>query len=456
MNFKTAININTQLKSIYEMLNIKTSMGRDMLFNSEFICDENSLNKTYQLIESCQNFLDKQSSKDIHNLECVLYDIHNITNSIMMIDNNKVLDDVGLFEVKAFCLNCKKLKFILKDLIDEEFVLDDFQEIITLLDPEGLEVKQFYVYSLYNKELSEKRKIFEQYKLNDNPDTDKIYNELMEIENNVREMLCKKIKPFKDKILKAINTVALLDVSIAKGELNKLLNLTKPTINKSLSISYTKVFNPIVKQALNKNGKDFQAIDINLDSTTSLITGANMAGKTVILKTLALCQYMIQFGFFVPCEKCCVCLVNEVLTSIGDNQNENEGLSSFASEILNLNDIVKKVKTKQTYLVLVDELARTTNPIEGVRLLNGFIKTLSMGCSLNVITTHYSDIKVKCRRLRVKGFNKENISCTIDIKNLSDYIDYSLIEDTTNTTPNEALNLCKILGIDSCWLNNCN
>jgi DNA mismatch repair protein MutS2 len=455
MNFKTAININTQLKAIYELMDIKTFMGKNMLFNSKFSKDKNLLEKQYSMIEDCINFLRTLNEKDLHKFECTLNDTHNIKNSISIIKGGNILDDVGLFEVKSFCLNCKTLNFILKDLKNDNFLLASCQEIINILDPEGLEIKQFYIYSAYNKELTEKRNIFEKYKLEENPETDKIYAELIDIENKVREKLCQSIVPFLDTLTKNLDTIALIDICFAKAQLAINLNLVKPNISDKISLNYTKIFNPIIKKTLNAIEKDFQAIDISLNEKTTLITGANMAGKTVTLKTLALSQYLIQFGFFAPCEKCEVFLFEDILTSIGDNQNTDEGLSSFASEILNLNNIIKKVKAKNSYLVLVDELARTTNPIEGVKLLNGFISTLSIGKSLSIITTHYSNIKSPCHHLRVKGFTKKEISSTVDIKNLSNYIDYSLVEDTSNTTPNEAINLCKMLGVDSSWLDNC-
>lgn len=454
MNFKQATNEHPSFKTIYEKLIIKTAMGREMLFNLEFSTDKDWLEKQYSLTEDCQNFISHIKDNDKMLFECVLYDIHNISGSIILLKNGEILDDIGLFELKAFCLACKKLQGMIKPLQSEEFHFASLQDIISLLDPEGLEVNQFYIFPAYREGLAEKRKLFEQYKKEDSPEANVMYNEIMEIENEVREELCKKLRPHSDRILKEINRVALLDISIAKAELNIELNLVKPSIASNNTIKYTKIFNPIVKEALNKKGKDFQAIDIEVSEKPILITGANMAGKTVVLKTLALSQLMIQFGMFSPCEKCEVALFDNVLTSIGDKQNENEGLSSFASEILGLDNIIKQVKTQKPYLVLVDELARTTNPVEGVKLLNGFITTVSQGKSLTVVTTHYSNIKAEAKRLRVKGFINRNLQAPISLDNLSDNIDYSLIPDDSVSVPNEAINLCRLLGIDQDWLHN--
>ncbi len=455
MNFKQAINENAQLKAMYEHLVIKTSMGRDMLFNMEFSTDKDFLTKQYELTSKCQKFLSSINNNEKMLLECVLYDIHNITGSLKLIERNEILDDIGLFEIKAFCLACCELNKLLKNLDCKDFLLNEFTDIINLLDPEGNKVRQFYVYNAYDSRLSSLRSEFEKLKQTDDNKVANIYNEILEIESIVREEICSKIRPKIAELQKAVSQIALLDISIAKAELNVLFNLTQPKINDSV-ITYKKMFNPIVQEHLKKHGKTFQPIDINIDNRTMLITGANMAGKTVILKTLALNQYLAQFGFFVASESADICLTEGILTSIGDNQDENQGLSSFASEILTLNNIVKQIKTKKRFLILADELARTTNPIEGIKLLNGFITTVNLGNSFAVVTTHYSNITASCLRMRVKGFINKNLTPPISIANLSDNIDYSLIEDTSNEIPTEALNLCRLLGVDETWLNNCN
>ena len=454
MNFKQAINENPQLKSIYEHLIIKTAMGRNLLFDSEFSVDKEFLEKQYELTAKCQKFLESVTANDKMLLECILYDIHNITGSINLLERKENLDDIGLFEIKAFCLSCVQLNQSLENLNCEDFILDSFEDIITLLDPEGTRSRQFYIYNAYDPNISSLRSEFEKLKQTDSPLTANIYNQILEIENIVREKICTNIRPEIERLRRAVSQIALLDISIAKAELNTEMNLVKPQINDSF-IEYTGIFNPIIKEHLNKKGKNFQSIDIKCDSRTMLITGANMAGKTVVLKTLALNQLLAQFGFFVASEKANICLTEGVLQSIGDNQDENQGLSSFASEILTLNNIVKQVKTGKRYLVLADELARTTNPIEGVKLLNGFISTINTGNSVCVVTTHYSNITAPCLHYRVKGFINNNLKPPISIANLSDNIDYSLVEDTTNTTPTEALALCHLLGIDDDWLNNC-
>ena len=88
------------------------------------------------------------------------------------------------------------------------------------------------------------------------------------------------------------------------------------------------LFHPQIREILEQEGRAFQAVDLKLEKGTTVITGANMAGKTVLLKSVQLAQYLMQFGFYVPARRAGMPLVEQVLTSIGDDQDELNGLSS--------------------------------------------------------------------------------------------------------------------------------
>lgn len=225
------------------------------------------------------------------------------------------------------------------------------------------------------------------------------------------------------------------------------MKLCKPSISKGTT-RYKRIFNPQVKEVLRKEGKNFQAIDIDIEQGACLITGANMAGKSVVLKTVALAQTLFQFGFYVPAEEAEIAIVDEVLLCIGDEQSELSGLSSFASEMLRINTIVQNVKAGKNALILIDELARTTNPTEGKAIVNAVLDLLTHQKARSLITSHYSGIEAPCKKMRVKGFIKDKMNGPLTINNINECIDYSLIEDTHDSVPQEAMRIARILGID--------
>ena len=169
-----------------------------------------------------------------------------------------------------------------------------------------------------------------------------------------------------------------------------------------------------------------------------------MAGKTVLLKSVGLVQLMFQFGFPLPVECCCLQPVDDVVFSIGDEQNEMNGLSSFASEITRISEVLYRSQ-KERLLVLIDEPARTTNPIEGKALVQALASIMDSRHSISLITTHYSQLGLQCRRLRVKGFVESMVNVPLSAQNINSFIDYSLIEDDSDEVPHEALRIAEML-----------
>lgn len=450
MRFQQAVAEYPSLKTIYSQMELQTSMGRKLLTDTVFSHSSAWIKRQWEQTEECMAFRKAQNEQSLHHFLCLMGEICDISGTISLIEQGETADDVGLFELKVFCINVKKVG---KLFVSSLMPLPDLQEVINILDPEKLELPRFYIYSAYSKELEEKRKEWEKAKeKNDQEASRKLYCECSDLEDKVRVELCSRIRPLIPKIKQAMESIAQTDVAFAKAVLAEELHLNKVSIDETAEIKYRNMFHPVVKRLMTKSGRRYQDIDVQVDERVLLITGANMAGKTMILKTLALNQLLLQYGFFLACESGEVCLVESVQCSIGDGQNEEQGLSSFAWEIKTLDNIIKTMRQGGRHLVLVDELARTTNPIEGKKLVEGFIKVCSEQSSLAVVTTHYSNIQAPCRSMRVKGFMHQDLTPPIDIDRISDHIDYSLIESDNRQVPTEALNLCRLLAVDDDWI----
>jgi DNA mismatch repair ATPase MutS len=203
---------------------------------------------------------------------------------------------------------------------------------------------------------------------------------------------------------------------------------------------------------LQKEGKQFQPVDIELFPKPCLITGANMSGKTIFLRTVAFTQYMFQFGFFVPAKHAEINMVEEVLFCSEEGNSELSGLSSFAYEILKLNHFIKQVKNGRKVLILVDEPARTTNPTEGCALVSAFMTIMVKYNALALVTTHYAGVHSRCRRLRVKVLELENNTAEITPQHINQYMNYQLIETGDDQVPHEALRIAEIFEVDEEFL----
>ena len=444
-SFRKYISEIAGLRFVYENLELNSSAGRKKLLKSQLFTKEFELTVNIQALSEIYDFIqDKKNKKIVSDICTTLNQVNDISASINNIRFNRVSDDIELFEIKKFCINSQK---ILKQISPFDFsliLLHDLSEVITILDPQNTGIPAFYIYSDYSPELAQLRK--EKDKAKTPEEAENLRLKCVEIEDKIRENLSKQLANYVNKLEYNLNRLADFDILIAKAKFAIKFGLTEPKITKEKTI-YKGLFNPQIKTILESQNKNFQAIDIEIFPFPTLITGANMSGKSVLLKTVALSQFMFQFGFFVPAQNAEIILVEEILLNIGDNQDELNGLSSFAVEILNINKIISHAKSGKKILALIDEPARTTNPDEGKAIANAIVEILTELKVNSLICTHYSGIKAN-KKLRVKGLQNISDNENINIENINDFMDYSLIQVDEEKAPAEAIRIAEILGAD--------
>jgi DNA mismatch repair protein MutS2 len=133
-------------------------------------------------------------------------------------------------------------------------------------------------------------------------------------------------------------------------------------------------------------------IDLDLGRLRALvISGPNTGGKTVALKTLGLAGLIHQSGLRPPAVEVSLPVFDEVLADIGDPQSIEMSLSTFSGHVANLVAILRSAREQS--LVLVDELASGTDPVEGSALAQALLARLASQARLTVVTTHYPELK---------------------------------------------------------------
>ncbi|MDE7102923.1 MAG: hypothetical protein K2O46_01575, partial [Bacteroidales bacterium] len=307
--------------------------------------------------------------------------------------------------------------------------------------------------------------------------------ELAETELAVRENLSRRLRGFVADLEAALDGLVAWDFLIAKTEWAEAQHCRCPEILTGAdaadapALAYTGLFYPPLFQQCQAQGRPYQAVDIALDRDACLLTGANMSGKTILIKALALAQTLAQFGFFMPAAAARLTLFDEVCRIVGDGQNESRGLSSFGAEILSLHETLQKLRQGRRILFLADELARTTNPTEGSAIVCAFFDlwrqlrsaALTAGGfgSAALISTHYEHVDNAPRRLRVKGLDTARwaAACqdraairageangqTADfLAQLQNFMDYG-VEEVLSDSPAEmqALDVAACLGVDA-------
>ena len=448
MKIKEAIEHIGGFKYVINALNIHSSAGRRILYALPFLKVSEEIARETEKTEWLIDGMNEEAfSQKVALTQMKLGELRDINNTISRLRYNNTLDDIELFEVKHLAILAHSIDKEVKELKLPFIAIPDLSGAIEILDPQGKKIPQFYIYNEYSLTLAAIRS--EINKITQSDETEEKVNKLRlkekEEEDKVRLELTEKLHPYTEELKCALNEMATLDLLIAKANLAKELQLTKPTFADEVS-SLGGLFNPEIDNSLQKQGKKFQPVNITIPSEPTLITGANMTGKTVLLKSIALAQTLAQFGFHVPALSAEITPVDRIILCTTDEQDELSGLSSFAAEMTRLNKITKYIKNGERLLVLIDELARTTNPTEGKAIVAGVLNFLSEHKVSSLITTHYT-IDTPCRKLRVKGFRLKDKNVKITIHNINNYIDYTLEESQENQVPHEAIYIAEILGI---------
>ena len=215
-------------------------------------------------------------------------------------------------------------------------------------------------------------------------------------------------------------------------------------------------FNPEIKEILEKDKKLFTPVSIDLNAGTTIITGANMGGKSVTLKTIVLNLLLGQMGFFVFAKEAQFPILSFIHFVSDDMQSVSKGLSTFGAEIIKLKEVIECVKREDGFIAL-DEFARGTNPKEGYFLVKSLAKYLTKINSVSLISTHYDGVvEDNMEHYQVMGlknvdFNdlkyKINENKTHSVEIIQEHMDYKLEKvSKENKVPKDALNIALLLG----------
>jgi DNA mismatch repair protein MutS2 len=133
-------------------------------------------------------------------------------------------------------------------------------------------------------------------------------------------------------------------------------------------------------------------VDLDLGDLRALvISGPNTGGKTVALKTLGLAAALHQAGLRPPATEAALPVFDQVLVDIGDEQSIEMSLSTFSGHVRNLLAILEAAGDRS--LVLLDEVAAGTDPVEGAALAQALLSRLAGQARLTVATSHYPELK---------------------------------------------------------------
>lgn len=193
-------------------------------------------------------------------------------------------------------------------------------------------------------------------------------------------------------ILENLSLAAEIDFALAKARFARAFRATEPHIlpgeqGKSPILKLVEARHPLLK-----GDAVPLTIEIGRDFSALVITGPNTGGKTVTLKTIGLLTLMAQSGFPIPAsDESMIPLFDNVFADIGDEQSIEQTLSTFSWHMGNIVRIIRQSSPRS--LVLLDEIAASTDPAEGAALGRAILLHFLNTRTLVAVTTHYSELK---------------------------------------------------------------
>jgi DNA mismatch repair protein MutS2 len=194
---------------------------------------------------------------------------------------------------------------------------------------------------------------------------------------------------------RAFGVVGELDVVRAATRLALDQRAEAPALNGNGRLRVVRGRHPLLAEAETRGGAKVVPLDLDMNTgdPVLLVSGPNMGGKTVALKTVGLLVLMARAGLFVPAaDGTDLPLVDEIFVDLGDEQSIESDLSTFAGHLRNIGETWEKAGSSS--LVILDELGGGTDPEEGAALGMALLEGLAARGTLTVATTHLTAVKL--------------------------------------------------------------
>ncbi|GLI55377.1 endonuclease MutS2 [Propionigenium maris DSM 9537] len=452
---------------IVEKLQIQSPYGRRKLQNLKPYLkgQEDLLALEHRRIERVRKIVDDRTLYT--KVEMLLMRVKDVENTCISCEKGKVLDEVELYELKVQSMVIEEMRGLLSDFEIEGVKFTSQEEITALLDPNRDGLPTYHIYSSYSERLREirdkKRELEKRIMAGDLDSVEELREQRLEVvveegaeELVIRKDLSKKLEPLMEGMLENIAALGRLDLLLAKGRFCNHFNLVSPKINSESKISAKNLINLQIKEMVEGQGQEYTPIDVELSKGTTVITGANMGGKTVALKTITLNVFLFQMGFYPMGEGVSMPLFDFIDFISDDMQDISKGLSTFGAEMMKLKEIMIFLHRGQGFVAL-DEFARGTNPYEGQKIAKSLGEYLNDFGTISLMATHYDGVVnediVHYQVVGLRDVDFEKLKRKIDLNKrgsigiLQKYMDYRLERCEGYEAPKDALNITMLLGI---------
>jgi len=463
------------LKFLTDLLHPATPFGAERLKEQRFYAPEEleELHQEQDNVELlCRAMAEERD--EVAALEHAMSRVKDVRGSLRHCAQGGDLGEIELFQVNAFVNELKRTIPLARALREYPALhgaaLTDVDGALEVLDPTHSGKLSFYIEDARTPALLDIRRAKTQVEreLGTCAPEEKaglmaqrlrvVKDEELEL-SRIYAAMSADLRPFVPGLLDNTRALAVLDAALQKAWLARRFPSARPLVGAE-RLAMEDAVSPMVAEALAEQGRTFTPISITMPRGVTVLTGANMGGKSVSMQTVALNVCLALMGYFVFAVRAEVPMFRHIELINRDFGTARGGLSSFGGEICRFNEAAARIGADAPSLLIMDEFARGTNSGEGAAIVRSAAAWLGRQNAFTLLATHYDGAAaLAAAHYQVKGLSRmpeELPGPGADrLKLIADSMDYGLIPvEADRPCPRDAVKICRLLGMEEEILQN--
>ncbi len=202
------------------------------------------------------------------------------------------------------------------------------------------------------------------------------------------------------KLQSTARALATLDALASLSEVAMARNYVAPILTDGDKVEIKAGRHPIVEAFSSERFVPNNLLMNNSTDRLLIITGANMGGKSTILRQVALIQILAQIGSYVPADAAELAIVDRIWTRVGASDDLASGRSTFMVEMTETATILNNATPRS--LILLDEIGRGTSTFDGLAIawaVAEYLHNSSKHAAKTLFATHYHELTELAEKL---------------------------------------------------------
>ncbi len=213
----------------------------------------------------------------------------------------------------------------------------------------------------------------------------------MELEYVLFGEIRREVSQYTERLQCTAGKVAKLDSLLSLGIVAAQNGYVRPVVDDNTAIEIKEGRHPVLEQIMDEQFVPNDTTAGGNGKRLLIVTGPNMAGKSVYIRQTALLVLMAQMGSFVPAKSARIGAVDRIFTRVGASDVQIRGQSTFMVEMVEVANILNNATSRS--LIILDEVGRGTSTYDGVSIAWATAEHIHNEIGANTLfATHYHEL----------------------------------------------------------------